>query len=156
MIDQYLDAPAPKPNSSGGYVVGLVYDKLTSDLEANIMRDLLILNAKFPLEVNDYGHQIDPAYLDEAQIERSGEPPVLNIVYRTEREWPYSDPGVPVIKRDLFQPVAKPNVDPNPKPGYALREQGRDGANLTELFLNRTAPRGNGLSDAFVVLLWGR
>jgi hypothetical protein len=59
------------------------------------------------------------------------------------------------VRRDLEIKVTEGNLDPNPKVGYYLREQGRDGASLTELYLNRTAPRGNGLSDAYVVYLWG-
>lgn len=147
--------PDPKPNKEGTYSVGLVYDVMDSTIELQILRDLMTLKAEFPIAVNDMGRRISPGLLEEAEIDETSDPPVLNLVYKVGPEWPYFDPDLQAVKRDLQVKECAPRLDPTPKPGYYLREQGRPGANLTELYLNRSAPRGNGLADALVVLLWG-
>ncbi len=145
----------PKPSPDGVYSVGLVYDVMDSTIELQILRDVLMLKTEFNIAVNDLGRKVSPGLLDEAEIAQTDAPPVLNLVYKVIEEWPYYDPNIQVVKRDLQVKTCSPRLDHKPRPGYYLREQGRDGANLTELYLHRTAPRGNGLSDALVVLMWG-
>lgn len=149
------DPKEPRPDNDGVYVVGLVYDVMDSTIEIQALRDLILLSADMDIKVNDYGRKIEPELLQEAGLETTDAQPVLNIVYKVGDEWPYYDPDIQIVKRDLQAKDCAPRLDPRPRPGYFLREQGRPGANLTELYLNRTAPRGNGLSDALVVLLWG-
>lgn len=142
-------------DENGNYVVGLVYDSMDSRIELQILRDLLVLRAEYPIVVHDYGQKVSPGLLDELGIKLTESPPVLNVVYKIIDEWPYYDPDIPVVLRDLEVKYSKMGVDPNPKPGYYLTEQGRYGPNLTEIYLNRTAPIGNGLTDALTILLWG-
>jgi hypothetical protein len=88
-------------------------------------------------------------------IEISNQRPELFIVYRVEA-WPKIPLNVKCVKRDLKVSKADIGIDPNPKIGYFLGEQGRNGANMTERYLNRNAPRGKGLADPMIVLVWGR
>lgn len=147
-------APDPKMKN-GVYPVGLVYDDMSSSVELQILRDLTTIAQQWPIEVTDNGGRLDLGLLRHAGLTITREPAVLNLVYKTGDEWPYVDPEVQAVYRDLQVKKTAPNIGKSSEVGYYLRPQGRDGANLTELYLNRTAPRGNGLSDAMVVLLWG-
>lgn len=147
-------AEDPKP-VNGVYPVGLVYDRMDSRVELQVLRDVITLSQKWNIAVNDAGGNVNLELLRLSGVELTDDEPVLYLVYKTGEEWPYSEPGVQVVRRDLQIKKADTHMNPNPEVGYFLRPQGRDGANLTELYLNRTAPRGNGLSNALVVLLWG-
>jgi hypothetical protein len=154
VIDEIGSAPDPKPKN-GRYTVGLVYEDFNSQVELQILRDLWVLQQKWDLAVRDYGGRVSSELLRLSNLETTEDEAGLNLVYKTGEEWPYADPDVQQVRRDLEVKEADIGLDPNPKIGYYLRPQGRDGANLTELYLNRTAPRGNGLSDALIVYLWG-
>jgi len=153
-FEEYVNAPDPKL-VNGVYPVGIVYEKMDSSIELQVLRDLTTLAAKWPIAVNDKGGDLNLELLRLSGIELTRDDPVLYIAYKTGDEWPYTPTDVQSVRRDLQIPEATLRLDPNAQVGYYLRPQGRDGANLTELYLNRTAPRGNGLSDAMVVLLWG-
>lgn len=154
----FLHSDEAPPLERDTYPVAVVYDKMTSQIELQILRDLMALSEKWPVMLHDEKDQMSPEMLNLANIDVSSDPPMLVIVYKDGDEWPdIPEPYavLPVIKRDLKPEELRTALDPNPKAGYYLREQGRDGANLTEMYLNRQHPRGNGVSDALIVLLWG-
>jgi hypothetical protein len=136
------------------YPVAVVYDCMNSQVELQILRDFSILAHDYPVALVDPKRQVNTALMDEAGINITLDPPVLCIVYRTGEEWPEPLPGIPRVARDLKPTTLKSPIDPNPKVGYYLRPQGRDGANLTEVYLNRAHPRGNGVTDALLLLMW--
>lgn len=156
MIDELGLATANAPVMvNGHYVVGVVYEEFDDRIQLQVLRDLWVLTRQWPIAINDYQGRISDELLRLSNVETTDEPASLNLVYKVGPEWPYADPDVQQVRRDLELKVKETRLNPNAEVGYYLREQGRDGANLTELYLNRTAPRGNGLSDAMVVLLWG-
>ena len=135
-------------------VIGILFDELGSQIQCQIVRDLMILKGKWEdIELNSQ----DLTTISIAQsldIPITSQPPIMYIVYRV-KDWPRVPAGVKRVNRDLKVTEADIGLDPNPKIGYYLPQQGRDGANLTERYLNRNAPRGKGLVDPMLMLIWG-
>ncbi len=135
--------------------VGLIYDQMNLDVQTQIVRDLLVLAGDFKFDVFDQQQQFDTNLLKQLELKSTEIPPSLYIVYKTGETWPKSPAGITTVQRDMCPPQEKMSLDPNPKIGYYLNPQGRDGANLTERYLNRSYPRGNGVVNPLITLLWG-
>jgi len=136
-------------------VVGLIYDQMTDDVKAQIVRDLLILNGRWDVAARDVTGNFDMSVLAGIGVAVETEKlPELYVVYKTGKEWPKSPTGIPAVNRDMCPDTTTDTLDFNEKVGYYLKPQGRDGANLTEMYLNRAYPKGNGVVDPLVVLLW--
>lgn len=135
--------------------IGLVYDKMTDQVELQVLRDLMLLQGQWKIAVSDPQGLMDVAMLAELGIEKTDQPPELIINYKVGPDFKPAPSQIEEVRRDLCPPDNGPHLDPNEHQGYYLKPQGRDGTNLTELYLNRSHPRGNGVTDPFVVLLWG-
>lgn len=136
-------------------VIGFVADQITDDVQAQMVRDLLILSGEWDIFVSDPGSILEDALLDQLGLSRDPSPPTLMLVYKTGDIWPTVETDVPVVKRDLKPDDCAPTLDGREQVGYYLAEQGRDGANRTEQFLNRAYPKGKGLVNPLVTLTWG-
>lgn len=122
--------------------VGIVYTEMNDSVKAQLVRDFLILSGEFTdIAYFDQSGSVDKSIMEELGIPKTNTLPVLYLVYKTGESWPYTDSSVPVVQRDLKPPNVGPNLDPEPRVGYYLKPQGRDGANLTERYLNRVYPR---------------
>ena len=135
--------------------VGIVYDELNSTVEVQIVRDLLVLGGQWDIAVNDLGGKVDPKLFSEMGIPQVTSPIELCIVYKFGKDWPEHPEGVETVERDLHVSDVEVGLDPEVKIGYYLKPQGRDGANLTERYLNRSYPRGRGIIDPLVTMMWG-
>ncbi len=135
--------------------VGIVYDQMNDSVKTQVVRDFLMLSAEFSdLAYNDAGGSMDKSYMEQLGIPATDDPPVLYVVYKTEDAWPQTPGNVPRVERDLRPDDVGPRLDGSPSVGYYLKPQGRSGANLTERYLNRSAPRGKGVVNPLVLLLW--
>ena len=136
--------------------VGLFYDAYSPDLQVQILRDLVLLDLEFDgaFTVYDDKGLVPKEVFDSLNIRKDGSPPELAVRYKVGEAWPKVPRGVEVVDRDLTPKQSESNIDPNVKPGYYLREQGRTGSSLTERYLSRSAPRGKGVVDNLVLLLW--
>lgn len=135
--------------------VGIIYDEMTEDVKAQITRDLIILNAEWDFDLVDPAGKLDISILDMLGLKTTVELPSIYVVYKTGDEWPPSPLGVERVERDMCPSDGSPRLDPNAHVGYHLKPQGRDGASLTERYLHRSYPRGRGIVDPFVLMLWG-
>ncbi len=138
-------------------IVGLYYEAISPNVQAQILRDLLVLSSEFDGDfvVNDTKGMVTPQLLDDLNLSTSASPPSLAIRYKTGDKWPEVPMGIEVVDRDLQPQTAPANIDGTERVGYYLKPQGRDGASLTERYLNRSYPRGRGIVDPFIVLMWG-
>ena len=133
-------------------VVGILFDEMNSQVQCQITRDLMTLHGEFDVEVNTNDHAVQQ-WLGSLQIPPTTAQPDLYLVYRV-KDWPAVPAGAEIVKRDLKPRSADISIDPNPKIGYFLKDQGRPGANRTEQYLNRQAPRGKGITDPAVIMMW--
>jgi hypothetical protein len=138
-------------------IVGLYYDAYDQSIQAQILRDLLTLSVQFgAFSVNDTGGMVPKAMLEDLGLTKDGGPPELCIRYKTGEDWPETPRKVETVDRDLNPGTAEIRLhDQENNPGYYLRPQGRDGANLTDRYLNRSAPTGQGIASPLIMLLWG-
>jgi len=142
--------------------IGIVYDKMSSQVEIQILKDLMLLSRQWDIKYVDEGQKLDPSLMAQAGLEASDDMPTMWLVYKTGASYPpvpvefeLGEAQTPVVYRDLEVKISEPRIDGTPRSGHYLKEQGRDGADLTDLYLNRQYPRGKGLSDAMIVYLWG-
>lgn len=138
-------------------VVRILYDAMTEEVRIGITRDFLLLAGSFKnLAYLDPDGQMDQALMEKLGIDvaPSDAVPVLNILYKTN-VWLRVDPSIRTVKRDLAPKNLNQKIYEQPNnPGYVLKPQGRPGANMTELYLNRPYPKGTGVKDPLVLLLW--
>lgn len=136
--------------------VGIVYDKMNDNVEAQVTRDFLLLSGEFTdLAYFDPKGEVSAEIMYELGIPKTEVPPILYVVYKTGDEWPSTDPSIQRVERDLKPEVNGPRLDTEPRIGYFIKPQGRSGANLTERYLNRSYPRGRGVVDPMMLLMWG-
>jgi len=137
------------------YPVGIQYDEMTDAVELQVLRDLMILTGEWKdIWVNDPAGQMDEQMLAQIGVSKTRDQPTIVINYKVGPEFKHVDTDRIVVERDLAPRDEAPRLDGDPGIGYYLKPQGRDGANLTELYLNRSHPRGNGVVDPIVTLLW--
>lgn len=138
-------------------IVGILYDRMTDDVKAQITRDFLLLGCEFrDIAFLDKDGAMDSALMAELEIPRVTEgKPTLYIVYKTGKEWPDSPSDVVRVERDLCPSDVANKLDPTPRVGYYLKPQGRTGANLTERYLNRSYPKGKGFVNQWMLHMWG-
>lgn len=135
--------------------VGILYDQMTDTVELQVLRDLMVLKGTWPdVWVNDPANQMDEQLLDQIGVSKTKDQPVIVISYKVGPNFVNINPGRTVVERDLSPEDGTQHLDSEPRPGFYLRPQGRDGANLTDLYLNRSHPRGTGIVDPLVVYLW--
>jgi hypothetical protein len=130
------------------YLVGIYYTDYSSDLAAQITRDLLALSGEFKICVLDPGKKFDVSLLNNLGISlvETGEPD-LAVAYKLKDTWPEVPQGVTVVERNLKPDEDKIGLSQENKIGYYVKKQGRDGPNLTERYLNRAYPKGRGFVD---------
>ena len=131
------------------HTVKLFYDVLDSQVQAQVVRDLLVMGGEWEVgvsmkDVPDADKNTLMPFLEELGIAESFGNPELYLVYRTGAEWPPHPTDCPVVERDLAPGESDISLDGEARIGYFLKPQGRDGANLTERYLNRSYPRGKG------------
>lgn len=135
--------------------VGIVYDSMTPAVKTQVVRDFIMLASEFSdLACYDVSGKMDTSYLDQLGVPLTTVPPVLYVVYKTGDGWPETPPGVPRVERDLKPSTISQQLSGEPSVGYFLPPQGRNGPNLTERYLNRSAPKGKGVVNPLVLLLW--
>lgn len=137
------------PDIEGGpkrNVVLLVYDKMTESVKAQILRDLLLLSGSFLVSYRDKQGLVDDSILNQIGVIKAEDtaPDDLIIVYKTGAKWPVYDKMITTVERDLCPNDNGQRLDDEPRIGYYLKPQGRNGANLTERYLNRAYPKGKG------------
>jgi hypothetical protein len=137
----------PGTNEPKREVVGIVYDRMTESVKAQVLRDFLRLTGEFQVSYSDQKGLMETSIFDILNVTKAseGSPIALFIVYKTGEEWPESPLEVPRIERDLCPPDGSPSLSGEPRVGYFIKPQGRTGANLTLRYLNRAYPRGRGL-----------
>ena len=140
--------------------VGVVFDTYTPQVEGQLTRDVIAFQNSPVMRDRELvivcaSDQPD-RLLQALKVRRS---PVLTLAsvyikYKTEELWPEVPEHVTTeIERDLYQAVARPNLDPTPRPGYFMPPQGRPAPD--SIGLKRPAPNGYAPIDPGVVLLWG-
>ena len=134
--------------------LGIIWDELDSTTQCQITRDLMLLQGSWDLAVNVNDPGLYPL-LSALDIPHVMDTPVLNLVYKVGEAWPDYPRSVPSVLRDLQVKKSDISIDPEPRVGYYLAQQGRPGANRTEQYLNRIAPRGCGVTDAFLFNILG-
>jgi hypothetical protein len=138
-------------------VVGFAFDEFTDDVQAQLVRDLIILLGDWDFSVSDPNMVLNQPLLDQLGVVRAdaNAQPTLVLVYKVGPNWPEVKLSIPQVKRDLSPEDNGQVLDCNPHVGYYLNEQGREGANRTEQYLNRAYPKGKGLVNPMVTLIWG-
>lgn len=135
----------------------ILYDTMTEAVKVHITRDFLLLAGEFTgLAYLDPAGQVDQALMEKLGVERApaDTEPIMNLVYKVV-DWPEVDEVVPTVKRDLSPQVNIQRViQQDNNMGHPLKPQGRPGANLTERYLNRSYPKGRGVHNPLVLLLW--
>lgn len=135
--------------------VGIVVDcAITNDLLAQVTRDLLVLKAEFDVDLYDPERKVPASLLSTLKVSYTDKAPDLHLVYKVGEEWPAAPDGV-VVKRDLCPSSLETKFDADPKIGYYLKPQGRDIPSLAEQYLNRAYPKGTGIVNPMIVMLWG-
>lgn len=136
--------------------VGIQYDEMTDAVELQILRDFMLLKGEWPdVWVNDPAGEMDEQMLAQIGVSKTTDPPSLVINYKVGPEFLHVNTNRTVVERDLCPKDVSPKLDGDAHVGYYMRPQGRDGANLTEMYLNRSHPRGNGSFNPMITLLWG-
>lgn len=142
------------------HTVKLFYDTLDSQVQAQIVRDLLVMGGEWEMgismkDVPEADKNALMPFLEELGIPESFGNPELYIVYKTGDDWPPHPTDCPVVERDLSPGESDISLDGEARIGYFLKPQGRDGANLTERYLNRSYPKGRGYVDPILLSIWG-
>ena len=140
--------------------ISVIYDQMNENVRAQIVRDFLCLASEFPgLKYYDRAGQVNKSLMEELGIDNASKDdvPVLNIVYKAGTDYPDYDDEINTVRRDLCPHDTAPSLTQNDdtKIGYYLRPQGRAGANLTERYLNRSYPKGKGVTNPLVLMMWG-
>lgn len=130
--------------------IALVYDELNSQVQGQIVQDLIALQNYNPI-VSTKDIELF-SLLEALNVPHSDNVADLTVVYCV-RAWPTPMPKGNVVKRDLRVKEYKGRIDTKPQNGYPLKEQGRPRSNLTQQYLNRNAPRGKGIANPFLVNL---
>lgn len=142
-------------------VVAIYYDQMNQNVTAQIVRDFLVLSNEFPgLQYLDPNGQVDKSLMQALHIELApqSKPVNLYVVYKCGKEYPdVPENEIRKVYRDLSPDDVRTKITQNDpdKIGYYLKPQGRTGANLTERYLNRAYPKGRGVTDPLVLLMWG-
>ena len=142
------------------HTVKLFYDTLDSQVQAQIVRDLLVMAGEWEVGVNmqdlpDADQNILAPFLEELGVPKSFGQAELYMVYKTGEDWPQHPSDCPTVERDLAPQASEMTLSGEPHIGYFLKPQGRDGANLTERYLNRSYPKGRGYIDPILIGIWG-
>jgi hypothetical protein len=136
-------------------VVGFLFTEFNDNVRSQLVRDLMILKGTWDFAVSDPEAMLTDDFLSKLDLVRTQEKPTLLLVYKTTKDWPKFPYSIPTVKRDLEPSSAEIMLDPNPHVGYYLKDQGRDGANRTEQYLNRMHPSGKGIINPMVQMIWG-
>lgn len=129
---------------------------IVNSVLAQVTRDLIVLAVEFGVDINDPQNLIEDSMLSSLKINRTTAPADLILVYKIGDEWPeVPTTDALVVKRDLKPSEAEIRIDGEPSVGFYLPEKGYWGPNRTLQMLNRAYPRGNGIANPLVTLLWG-
>lgn len=137
-------------------VVTFACDEYTDDVQAQLIRDLLILSGNWDVALWDPKNLVDQSLLDQLAIEKAGGSKIsLCILYKTGDDWPEapSDVGT-TVERDLKPDDTSPGLRKD-SVGFFLRPQGRGETNRTQHYLNRAYPKGKGIVNPLVQTMWG-
>lgn len=136
-------------------VVGFAFDEFTDDVQAQLVRDLLILLGTWDVVISDPDMMLTDELLSQLGVVRSGDAPTLQLVYKVGNSWPETISGIPTVKRDLRPDSIGPCLNGEDHVGYYLKPQGRESSNRTEQYLNRAYPKGKGVVNPLVTMTWG-
>lgn len=136
-------------------VVGFAFTEFNDNVRTQLVRDMLILLGTWQFKVSDPQAVLTDSLLSHLGLERTTDKPTILLVYKTTQVWPKTPYSTPSVRRDLQPSDVEIGLDPTPAVGYYLKEQGRDGANRTEQYLNRMHPKGKGIVNPLVQLMWG-
>lgn len=133
----------------------LTTDTDDNNFKAQVIRDIVLLQAEWPLALSA-DSQISPDLAFALKLDIVSKSPELCLVYSTDGRWPKVDDCKRVVRRDLFVTPSEGGIlDAGPHVGYYLKPQGRFGPNLTQQYLNRAYPKGRGVPNMIIKLLWG-
>ena len=137
-------------------VVTFACDDYTAGVQAQLTRDLLVLKGSWDISIWDPKNLVPDALLQQLDVERTGSSQVdLCILYKTRDSWPQAPSKCTLVERDLCPADKGPRLDTDPQVGYFLRPQGKGMTNRTEYYLNRAYPKGKGIVNPMLMLLWG-
>ena len=137
-------------------IVQIIYDKLTNDTKAQIVRDLLVLRGECKIELNPKGLESILSTIEMLNINLVKKKAGFLIVYKYGDAWPEFDESIKHVERDMKPEKMDNNLDLNEHVVYVPDNRGvRNGVNLTELYLNRNYPRGKGVTNPWVPLILG-
>lgn len=151
-----MDPTVQETETKSNNVVGLYYEAYNPDVQIQVLRDLMALSSQFgpDFSVNDTKGLVPKEMLEDLQLKADNSPPDLAIRYKVGDSWPKVPTGIEVVDRNLTPDVNNIRLEQDAGDPNYLKPQGRDGANLTERYLSRSYPRGKGVSDPIVMLLW--
>lgn len=143
------------------YIVGLMWDHMTPQVEGKIVQDLIaIQNQPQGSNLAVYYEDADPSFrklLNVMGIQRTPSPVLatLWLLYQTGvQELVAPEHAREVVERDLRQRVGEANLNPEPDNGFYLAPQGRIIA--PTLDINRPMPgHYPGGPNPMIVHLWG-
>lgn len=143
------------------YIVGLMWDHMTPQVEGKIVQDLIAIQSQ-PQGSNlaVYYEDAEPSFrklLQVMGVQRTPSPALatLWLLYQTGvQELVAPEHAREVVERDLRQRVGEANLNPEPETGFYLAPQGRNIA--PTLTLNRPMPGWYpGGPGGMIVNLWG-
>ena len=138
------------------YVITFACDDYTENVEVQLTRGLMVLLGKWKLALWDPKKLFKDEILEQLGVPRAGGSDIkLCISYKTRDTWPETPTDVPVVERDLKPNTRGGMLDTNEHVGFYLTPQGKGVTNRTEFYLNRAHPRGQGVVNPMVTLLWG-
>jgi hypothetical protein len=135
--------------------VTFVANEYTPEVEAQLVRDLMLLSGRWDVALIDEKHEFSDEILNLLELHRAAGKPDFCLLYKTTDEWPEAPDGCPVFERDLCPTEEDKRIHLDPKVGFYLRPQGKGVTNRTEFYLNRARPRGQGVVNPLVTLLFG-
>lgn len=148
-----LAPPRSQSDEPKRNVVALVYDRMTSAVKVQVVRDFLLLSGSFPVSYSDEVGLMDKKLMEELNVTEAvpGSPIDLYIVYKTEKAWLETPSGITRVERDLCPADGSQRISGEPGVGYFLKPQGRTGANMTLRYLSRSYPRGKGFVQPWLL-----
>ena len=135
--------------------VTFVTDEFTQDVEAQLVRDLMLLKGRWDITFVDPSNSLPDEILNLIEVQKGAGTPDFCLRYKTGEEWPEVHGDIPVFERDLCPTEEDRKLHLEPRVGFYLRPQGKGVTNRTELYLNRARPRGQGVVNPLVTLMWG-
>lgn len=142
------------------FYFGIIWDEYTSAVECQLTKDMVAMRSNYPLldvicccNFNDADTIL--ANFDIKRIASDTDKAKLYILYSVTSDKFIEAPeyATTVIERNLEVKVAKPNINPNPKNGYYLKEGDRPGPDSSPS--SKPMPNNTGPANSMIKLIWG-